>query len=168
MRKAIAVVAGILLLAAVNWTIVGRERLLETGQVVLLELAPVDPRSLMQGDYMALRFKLANEAFGRERGRERGGPAEDGRIVVRVGDRGVAAFARMDGGEPLGAGEARLRYRVREGAVKFATNAFFFQEGSGHLYARARYGEFRVAPDGEMLLARLVGENFERLGPAPR
>ena len=36
MRKSIAVLAGILMLAAVNWTIYGRERLLETGQVVLL------------------------------------------------------------------------------------------------------------------------------------
>jgi len=30
-------------------------------QVVYLELAPVDPRSLIQGDYMALRFALARE-----------------------------------------------------------------------------------------------------------
>src|SRR5690606_6091689 len=29
------------------------------GQVVVLSLAPVDPRSLMQGDYMALRFAVA-------------------------------------------------------------------------------------------------------------
>lgn len=164
MRKSLAVVAGILVLVAANWTIYVRERLLATGQVVLLELAPVDPRSLMQGDYMALRFKLADEVFGRGRSKV----AEDGRIVVRVGEHGVGSFLRRDGGEALGAGEARLRYRVREGMAKFATNAFFFQEGTGNLYARARYGEFRVAPDGEMLLTRLVGENFERLGPAPR
>ncbi|XOT97907.1 GDYXXLXY domain-containing protein, partial [Alcaligenes pakistanensis] len=29
------------------------------GQTVLLELAPVDPRSLMQGDYMSLNFALS-------------------------------------------------------------------------------------------------------------
>jgi uncharacterized membrane-anchored protein len=57
---------------------------------------------------------------------------------------------------------------VREGDVKFATNAYFFQEGTGNLYARARYGEFRVAPDGELLLTHLVGEKFERLGPSAR
>jgi uncharacterized membrane-anchored protein len=27
--------------------------------LVFLELAPVDPRSLMQGDYMVLRYKIA-------------------------------------------------------------------------------------------------------------
>ena len=164
MRKSIAVAAGILMLAAVNWSIYGRERLLETGQVVLLELAPVDPRSLMQGDYMALRFKLADEAFGRGRNKI----AKDGRIVVRVGERGVGSFVRRDAGEPLAPGEALMRYRVREDKVKFATNAYFFQEGTASAYARARYGEFRVAPDGEMLLTHLVGETFERLGSPKR
>lgn len=167
MRKAIAVAAGLLMLGAVNWGIYGRERLLESGQVVLLELVPVDPRSLMQGDYMALRFKVADEVFGRGRTKE-AKEAKDGRIVVRVGERGVGAFVRRDGGEPLAPGETRLRYRIREQRVKFATNAFFFQEGTGHIYVGARYGEFRVAPDGDMLLAHLVSEKFERLGPPSR
>lgn len=163
MRKAIAVVAGVLMLAAVNWTIYARERLLETGQVVLLELAPVDPRSLMQGDYMALRFKAMDSSFGRGRGTT---GAEDGHIVVRLGEHGVGTFVRRDGGEALAQGEVRLRYRVREGRVKFATNAFFFQEGTGATYAPARYGEFRVAPNGDMLLTHLVGATFQRLGSA--
>jgi uncharacterized membrane-anchored protein len=164
MRKAIAIVAGVVVLAAINWSIYGREQLLETGRVVLLELAPVDPRSLMQGDYMALRYKLADEVFGRGRSQE----AADGRIVVRVGERGVASFVRRDAGEPLGTGEALLRYRVREGRVKFATNAYFFQEGTAGQYSRARYGEFRVSPEGEMLLTHLVDEKFARLGPPAR
>jgi uncharacterized membrane-anchored protein len=164
MRKAIAVLAGIVMLAFVNWNILGREQLLETGQVVLLELAPVDPRSLMQGDYMALRYKLADEVFGRRPGKQ----AADGRIVVKLGERGVASFVRRDAGEPLAQGEALLRYRVREGRVKFATNAYFFQEGTAGAYARARFGEFRVSPEGEMLLTHLVDEKFARLGPSKR
>jgi len=164
MRKAIAVAAGVLMLAAVNWSIYGREQLLETGKVVLLELAPLDPRSLMQGDYMALRYKLADEVFGRGRSKI----AEDGRIVVRVGERGVGSFVRRDAGEPLDISEVSMRYRIREDKVKFATNAYFFQEGTAKQYERARYGEFRVAPDGEMLLAHLVSEKFERLGSAKR
>lgn len=161
MRKAIAVAAGLLVLVAVNWTIYGRERLLDTGQVVLLELAPVDPRSLMQGDYMALRYKVADQSFGRGQGTT---GAEDGHIVVRLEEHGVGTLVRRDGGEPLAQGEVRLRYRVREGRVKFASNAYFFQEGTAGKYASARYGEFRVAPDGDMLLAYLVDGAFQRLG----
>ena len=156
MRKMIA------MLAAVNWTISQREGLIATGTVVRLELAPVDPRSLMQGDYMALRFQVAREALGHSsNNREKGG---DGCIVVKPDDKGIARYVRHDAGEPLGAGEVLLRYRVREGQVKFATNAWFFQEGQAKLYERARYGEFRVAPSGKMLLVAMLGEKLERLG----
>ena len=161
MRNAIALLAGVAVLGVANWTIHSRERLLSDGRIVLLELAPVDPRSLMQGDYMALRFKAMDEAFGR--GRVEG--IEDGRIVVRLDERGVGRFARRDTGGPLAAGELALRYRVRDGRVKFATNAFFFQEGHAKYYARARYGEARVAPSGELLLTALRDDNLRRMGP---
>src|SRR6267378_3387619 len=126
MRSAIALIACLALLALVNFSIRGKERQLADGSVVYLELAPVDPRSLMQGDYMALRFKM-----------------EDGAL--------------------LAGRELLLRYRVRNGELKFATNAFFFQEGTARRYERARYGEFRVAPDGELLLTGLRGAELQPL-----
>ena len=159
MRKALAVVAGVLVLIAVNWTIYARERLLADGTIVFLALAPVDPRSLMQGDYMALRFAVADRV-------ERGEKSADGRIVVRLDERGIGQFMRVDQGSPLAEREIALRYRVREGRVKFATNAFFFQEGRAEEYAAARFGEFRVAPSGEMLLTNLRGKDLELLGRA--
>lgn len=163
MRKAILIAAGVLLLAAANWSIYMRERLLVDGRVVLLELAPVDPRSMMQGDYMALRFKVANDAFGRVRTKE----AADGRIVLAVDERGVGTFARLDDGTRLADGEARIRYRIRNSQPKLATNAFFFPEGRGGDYAKARYGEFRIATDGEAILTRLRDPSLIALGATP-
>lgn len=164
MRRILAVAAGVVFLAVANWGIWSRERILAEGRVVLLELAPVDPRSLMQGDYMALRFKVSDDAFGRAPARQ----VEDGRIVVTLDERGVGAFARRDDGAPLGASQIALRYRVRDGKVKFATNAFFFQEGKGDAYRDARYGELRVAQNGELLLTGLRNASLEPLAPAPR
>ncbi len=161
MRKAIAILAGLAVLGLANWAIYARERQLADGAVVLLELAPVDPRSLMQGDYMALRFKVEVDAFGRGRNAE----PVDGNVVVKLDQRGVADLLRSHAGEPLAPGERLLRYRVRDGKVKFATNAFFFQEGHAHYYERARYGEFRASTGGEILLTHLRGEQLERLGP---
>src|SRR5260221_9441573 len=109
MRKALVLLAGIAILVAVNWSIHAREQLLADGRVVLLELAPVDPRSLMQGDYMALRFKVANDAFGRAPAKD----VTDGRIVLAVDERSVGTFARLDDGTRLADGEARIRYRIR-------------------------------------------------------
>lgn len=165
MRKWLALAAGLAVLVAANATVFQRERLLAEGRVAILELAPLDPRSLMQGDYMALRFKLAQEAGAR---RASGEEDHDGRLVVRPDVQGVARFVRREDGAVPGEGEFALRYRVRRGDLKFATNAFFFQEGHGPRYARARYGEFRVAPSGEMLLTHLLDENRQRLGDAPR
>ena len=161
MHKIVALVAGLAILVLANHSIYSRERLIAEGRIALLELAPVDPRSLMQGDYMALNFRIANEVFGR---RAKEGLA-DGRIVLQVDERGVAKFKRMDDGAPLAADELRIRYRVRGDDVKFATNAYFFQEGHAKYYERARYGEFRVAPDGECLLTGMRGAKLAPLGP---
>ena len=157
MRSAIAVVACAVALALVDWTIVRRERHLRDGRTVFLELAPVDPRSLMQGDYMALRFAAASAIDDRIDG--------SGYLVVRLDDRSVATVARLDAGTPLAVDEMRLRSRVRNGSPKLATNAFFFQEGAAALYESAQYGEFRVDESGELLLTDLCGRELERLGP---
>jgi len=163
MRKVIVLISALLILAGVNASICRKERLLASGNVVLLELAPVDPRSLMQGDYMALRFKAANEAFGaRIDGRH---IPSDGRLVLLLDERNVAAFKRFDDGTPLSAKEVVIRYRVRGDQPKFATNAFFFQEGHAKHYAMARFGEFRVAGNGECILTALRDEKLRLLGP---
>jgi uncharacterized membrane-anchored protein len=160
-RNAIVLLWCVVLLVLVDRAIYDKEQLLAEGRVVFLELAPVDPRSLMQGDYMALRFRIAE---GTEALTASDVPAT-GTMVASVDARSVATFERLDNGEPLRANEVRMQYRVREGQVKFATNAFFFEEGSASLYESAKYGEFRVDDDGALLLTGLRGPNLQRLGP---
>jgi uncharacterized membrane-anchored protein len=161
-RSAIAFAACLFVLGAVNYSIMRKEQHLASGRAVYLELAPVDPRSLMQGDYMALRFALADALERQAR------VAHDGRVVARLDERGVGRYVRVDDGSALAEAEIALRYRLRDGRVKFATNAFFFQEGTAALYAGARYGEARVAPSGELLITGLRGPNLEPLGAARR
>jgi uncharacterized membrane-anchored protein len=159
MRKGVILLAGLVLLALVNFGIYRRERLLTEGRIVLLRLAPVDPRSLIQGDYMRLNFEIADRA------QSSAGPAPraDGHIVVLLDRNGVARFRRMGEGRRLEPGEIALRYRIREGRPNFATNAYFFEEGQAERYAGAAFGEFRVGPDGEMILTGLRGARLEKL-----
>jgi uncharacterized membrane-anchored protein len=161
MRKGIAIAAGLVILVLVNYSIYSRERLMTEGGVILLQLAPVDPRSLMQGDYMALRFQAANDL----RSRSPDPLPHGGQMVLVLDERRVGSFARIDDGRPLAANEARMRYRVRNGQIKFATNAFFFQEGTSNLYEKARYGEFRLDGSGESILTGLRDEQLVILGP---
>ena len=161
MRSAVLLLTAAVVLVLVNYSIWQREALISGGRTVLLELAPVDPRSLMQGDYMALRFKVANDAFpfGQTKG------LKDGRMVLAVDSRGIATFRRFSNDANLAADEVLIRYRIRNGEPKFATNAFFFQEKQGEYYREAKYGDFRVAPDGETILVALRGADLQTLGP---
>jgi uncharacterized membrane-anchored protein len=170
--KRIAIWAGLaLVLAGAGWGVWSNERILADGRVVVLELAPVDPRSLMQGDYMALDYALARDlpqhAQQREPAPDAGALAtrQDGYAVVRLDQHRLATLVRAQpGAEPLGADEIAIRYRVRNGRFRIATNAFFFQESRGQAFSAARYGEFRVGEHGEPRLTALLDANFNRLG----
>ena len=55
----------VLVLGVVNWITQDKEDLLQNGRVVLLEVGKYDPRSLMQGDYMALRYLISRTILQR-------------------------------------------------------------------------------------------------------
>ena len=42
------------------------------------------------------------------------------------------------------------------GRWTLVTDAWFFREGDGERWQKARYGEFRVAPDGRALLVGMA------------
>lgn len=160
MKRAILVFGGLaMVLGAVNYAVFDKERLLARGTTVFLELAPVDPRSLIQGDYMRLDYALARDA------RVRSGPGwpRNGHIVVRVDERGIAHLVRRSEGGALGAGEHLLRYRLRGGRIRIGSDAFFFEEGSANRYGGARYGELKVDADGESVLVGLRDQALRRL-----
>ena len=144
-------------LVFINVSVARKEILLNGGTVMYLRLAPVDPRSLMQGDYMALNYEMARKV-----------PSDaprDGRLVVSVDARHVAEFVRLGEGEAMKEGERLLRYRIRRKRVKLGAESFFFAEGTAHEYDRAKYGELRVTEEGDSVLVGLADENLKRLGP---
>ena len=157
--RVLIALGALLVLGALNQAIVGKERIKRSGEIVYLPLAPVDPRSLIQGDYMALRFAIVRDIEGL--GEKTARAVHEGETAfapVTLDDQRVASLASPGAPAPL-----RLRYRVRDGRVWLGTNAFFFEEGSAQRYAGARYGEFRVDRDsGE---AVLVGLRNDRLDP---
>lgn len=157
-RRALILAGLAVTLGVTGWEVSKKERLLATGDTLLLELAPVDPRSLMQGDYMRLDYAVARHAPHDDAW------PRDGALIVRDDGAGVASFVRLDRGEPLESGEHRLTYRRRDGRLRVGTDAYYFQEGDAERYSRARFGQLRVAPDGAALLVALLDDAKERLG----
>lgn len=137
-----------------------KERLLDEGRTVLLRLAPVDPRSLIQGDYMDLRYAFPDSTL----------PIEDlprrGRLVLTVGPDSVGHVDRLYRDEaPLASDEQLIAYHKHRGGVQFGAEAFFFQEGHAEYYADAEYGALKVSEDGESILVGLHGADRQPLGP---
>ena len=151
LTRGLIVAGAALVLGAINYSIHGKEHIKEHGEVIYLALAPVDPRSLMQGDYMALRFAIADDIDLSRR--------TDNTIALTLDANRVAHLDRNGWADGL-----RMRYRVRNGQPWLGTNAFFFEEGSAERFTPARYAEFRIDPhSGEAVLVGLRDGNFQPL-----
>lgn len=147
-------------LAVVNWDIYQKEQQLAQGQVVRLTLAPVDPRSIMQGDYMALNYAIAAELRGLI-----DMETADGLLQVKLDGNQVAQLVSVD--NAVGTKDGRdimdIQYRVRHNQIKFASNAYFFEEGQAEQYEAAKYGQFRVNQQGALLLESMLDKDFNEL-----
>ena len=140
----------ILVLAFFAFSVVQKETLIAKGTEVLLRLAPVDPRSLMQGDYMALDYEII---------REIGYKSKSGYVVVKVGDDRVAEFVRIQDGKGVNNGEFIIRYKRHNGRLTVGADNYFFQEGSAKKFENAKYGLLKVDSDGNSILVGLCDKD---------
>ncbi|MBB5205823.1 putative membrane-anchored protein [Inhella inkyongensis] len=155
----LSLAAGLLL---VNAGIVLKERLIQQGQPVFVELAPVDPRSLMQGDFMRLDYALLRLATVPEPGPQTG--AQRPMLVLARDARGVAQWRRLHReGEALADDELRVELSPKAGRWTLVSDAWFFKEGEAARWEAARYAEFRVDASGRALLVGLRGADLRPL-----
>ena len=159
MYKKIAFISLVLILVIVNFSIYKKEQHIKNGKIIFLKLAPVDPRSLMQGDYMALRFDIEQKI-------QKNIPINksiDGFIVVSVDKNNIAKYLRIYNNKILNKNEFIIKFRIRNRKIKFATNAFFFQEGDAKKYEKSKYGMFRINNKGDLLLTNMYNEELEKI-----
>ncbi|WP_351088312.1 GDYXXLXY domain-containing protein [Shewanella sp. S1-49-MNA-CIBAN-0167] len=162
-RSLWAIIAALVILAGINYKIFQQEQLLANGEIILFELAPVDPRSLMQGDYMALNYDIAR-VISRSVDQLSNTPSNhDGFFIVTLDNHRVAQFDSIYSGAALTPAQRLIQYRVRDGRVKLASNAFFFQEGRAEEFEQSKYGEFRVNQAGQLLLSNMIDKDFKRI-----
>ena len=161
----IAILGLALVLVVMTRNIIKYENHLATGDTVLLALAPVDPRGFMQGDYMTLSYALERDVFAALNRDPGSYPInEEGYVIVALDKHNVGQFVRLAANnqpDNLATDEMAIYYRIRNGTMQLATNAFFFQEGHGEAFEAAQYGLFRVNDKGEPLLTEMVDSNFQ-------
>jgi len=154
-----------LILALTNWDIAQKRKVIADGQVLLLELRPVDPRSLFQGDYMALALA---DATMPDSATVATLPYR-GTVILSLDTERVGRYVRLDDGTPLQANELRVRYRRhkdwRGERLDYGAQSFFFQGGDAAVYQDAKYALLRVAEDGGTVLTDLADQNRAAIKP---
>lgn len=158
MRKFFFILSSVFVLAVINYAILEKEQIKASGETVLLALAPVDPRSLIQGDYMMLSYAI-------ERNMRNLVAMSHGFAVISLDSNKVGNFVRVYNDEPLKPGEKLLRFRSHYGVATIVPHSFMFQEGQADLYRNAKYGIFKFSKAGDYLLVGLADVHFSAIQP---
>ncbi|WP_051237089.1 GDYXXLXY domain-containing protein [Ottowia thiooxydans] len=154
------VLGGLIVLGLANMDVWRKEKVIANGQRILVPLIPVDPRSLMQGDYMHLRFSIPSKMLSELNESTAAQLSKRAVGIARLDASGEAELLRVGSqNETLGEGEVKLPLRQLKGQWVLVTDAYFFAEGQGARFEQARFGEFRVLPDGRALLVGLADQD---------
>ena len=174
-------------LTYVATTVVRHERVAASEGTVFLQLAPVDPLSLFQGQYMNVEFMAERQLYGEST--QHVAKSGHNLAVIELDERNIGTIREFIPPRPslsqkqelsssYGTGEFLL-FGVRlspaggnrnpqDGeSIKYKISIyqqqFLFQENMEDRYRDAKYGYFRVAPDGSYQLIDLADENLNLL-----
>ena len=148
---------------------------MNNGKPIIVKLAPVDPRSLMQGDYMALNYEILTQ-FQQQfygDGEEQINASEEKRSVAKVyalvkaGENNVANLCRVELSPPTNFTGCQEGVYLPINTTNswnptLPSHSYFFAEGKGSYYAQAEYGEYRFK-GGKALLFRLLDKDLKPL-----
>jgi len=126
-----------------------KEKFFRKADEIYLKLAPIDPRSMIQGDYMRLNYEILETIHYRSKGY----------IIVALDDKRVGRFVRFEhklDRKKLKENEYPIRVKNR----KIKSMTFFFQEGAAKAYEQAVYGKFKADKSGDLILRDLVDDNL--------
>lgn len=133
------------------------ESLLRNGVSVKLEIVPLDPRSLLQGDYIVLNYGIstppetaADELRARRQSKVK--------AVLSPDENGVYEFNRLfRSGEALGDEEVVINGRFSGSLrIRYGIETYFVPEGTGADAERdARFAYVRIGAGGDAMLEKL-------------
>lgn len=154
MKKILVVLNLLLLMIAFGYSVVKEERNLKQ-KTFYIKTAPVDPRSLIQGDYMILNYDITESARGEARNLRKG------YIRVRLNNLKVAEFMEVSKEYfPSSDNELSIQFRQNDSTIDIGVNSYLFQEGTGNRFQRAQYAEVIELKSGKLRLKHLLDKDF--------
>lgn len=170
--------SGSVLIGLLGWMILDRAAILRDGAEITLKTAPVDPRDLMRGDYVRLRYEEISNVDGSLF--EGDLPAHDGPVrlwlTLHAGEDGLGVVKAVSLNKPVDRepGEIFLRSkptRLSRSAtsetvtgqmfLSFGIERYYVPEGEGLEIEAARNQQrttvaVRISNDGEAQIARIM------------
>ena len=176
-------------LTYVGTIVVRHEKVAASEGTVFLRLAPVDPLSLFQGQYMNVEFMAERQLY--EESTLNTATSGQTLAVIELDERNIGTvrefipprpnlFQKQELSSTYGTGEFLLfgvrlspaggnrkpqDAESRKYQISIDQQQFMFQENMEDLYRDAKYGYFRVASDGSYQLIDLADENLTLLSP---
>jgi len=128
--------------AVLGWMIWDRAQLLASGREIVLEVVPVDPRSLFRGDYVTLSYDISRIPAPAGEDRLRRGDVVYVTLQKSEGDKWQAARSSTSPPANLSPDQIVLKGRVRyasratqhaprQASVRYGIESFFVPEGTG-------------------------------------
>jgi uncharacterized membrane-anchored protein len=143
----------------IGFSVQRNEHIMTGGRQVFLELSPNDPRSLMQGDYMQLAYRMADLPVEKLRRLP-----STGYCVITLDDRNIGSLKRFQSQRtPLAADEILISFRNNQQQLSIGAESYFFEEGRGAALEGAKYGVLRVGNEGVTILTGLADELLRSL-----
>jgi uncharacterized membrane-anchored protein/uncharacterized membrane protein len=151
----------LLQVAAMSLQIGKSEYLLSHGKLIKLQLQPLDPRSMIQGDYVRLRYVISEPPIYQDNLEERTAKGKISVVLAPNAAKTVYEFRReYKSGEQLAPDEVRLNgERVGYEGIEYGIESFFIPEGTGRDYEQnAKFAEVKVSASGDAILVRLTDQ----------
>ncbi|MFV5366621.1 GDYXXLXY domain-containing protein [Acinetobacter oleivorans] len=170
MKKYFSLILALVTLLIFVGLVAKNEWHLHHSKSIFIELRPVDPRSILQGDYMALAYELNLQSLKALAGSESEAldqvifnhSSVPAKVILDSQNRVVRTI--LDSNNSF-AGQSLILKNPenRLQALYPASRSFLFAEGLAQCYQKAKYAEFKVNTKGEVILFDLRGEGLQPL-----
>ena len=169
-KKILLIINIVILFVVTGFSANKEEGYKKSNSYFYLELAPVDPRSLLQGDYMTLNYDITDKAqeiifngiYDSKDENNKFLDMRKGYIVVSLDENKVAKFVKLSKEKTDEKDLLFIAFKSDGFNVNINANSYLFQEGTGDKYEDARYSKVVLVGD-KLRLVDLRDKDFKEI-----
>lgn len=155
-KKLILLINFILVITLINVMMYQSEQTIKNGKLVFFEIVPIDPRSIIQGDYMTLNYNISSQG---DKKMPSSGVAYIGinkeQIVVEINQDSTLLDKSLR--------VLPIQYTKVGSRLRFGIESYLFQEGKAKSFEKAKYSGVRINATGNCILVGLYKSDLEEI-----